>query len=146
MYKITDLLEVPSLLLGRFLLGIYFIVPGVQKITQYEFMTHYMAKHSVPFIDVLLPITIILQILLGLIVIFGLKTKLAAFILAGMTLVISLYMHNFWNLPEGADVLHETQNFFKNMGIMAGLLVLSARGAGQFSVDNWLFERKRNLA
>jgi putative oxidoreductase len=32
------------------------------------------------------------------------------------------------------------------MGIMAGLLVLSARGAGQFSVDNWLFERKRNLA
>jgi putative oxidoreductase len=146
MHKITDLLELPSLLLGRFLLGAYFIVPGVQKITQYEFMTQYMSKHSVPFINELLPITIVLQILLGLVVIFGFKTKLSAFLLAGMTLVISLYMHNFWNLPEGSDVMHETQNFFKNMGIMAGLLVLSARGAGQFSVDNWLFERKRNLA
>jgi putative oxidoreductase len=146
MHKITDLLELPSLLLGRFLLGLYFIVPGVQKITQYEFMTQYMSKHSVPFINELLPITIALQILLGLVVIFGFKAQLSAFLLAGMTLVISLYMHNFWNLPEGGNVIHETQNFFKNMGIMAGLLVLSARGAGQFSVDNWLFERKRNLA
>ncbi|MFT6084888.1 MAG: putative oxidoreductase [Glaciecola sp.] len=146
MHKITDLLELPSLLLGRCLLGLYFIVPGVQKITQYEFMTQYMSKHSVPFINELLPITIALQILLGLVVIFGFKAKLSAFLLAGMTLVISIYMHNFWNLPEGGNVIHETQNFFKNMGIMAGLLVLSARGAGQFSVDNWLFERKRNLA
>jgi putative oxidoreductase len=146
MHKITDLLELPSLLLGRCLLGLYFIVPGVQKITQYEFMTQYMSKHSVPFINELLPITIALQILLGLVVIFGFKAKLSAFLLAGMTLVISLYMHNFWNLPEGGNVIHETQNFFKNMGIMAGLLILSARGAGQFSVDNWLFERKRNLA
>jgi putative oxidoreductase len=109
-------------------------------------MTQYMSKHSVPFINQLLPITIALQILLGLVVIFGFKAKLSAFLLAGMTLVISLYMHNFWNLPEGGNVIHETQNFFKNMGIMAGLLILSARGAGQFSVDNWLFERKRNLA
>nr|WP_297350006.1 DoxX family protein [uncultured Glaciecola sp.] len=146
MHKITDLLELPSLLLGRFLLGVYFIVPGVQKITQYEFMAQYMSKHSVPFINELLPVTIVLQILLGIVIIVGFKAKLSAFLLAGMTLVISLYMHNFWNLPEGADVRHETQNFFKNMGVMAGLLVLSAGGAGQFSVDNWLLERKRNLA
>jgi putative oxidoreductase len=140
-----DLLELSCLLLGRFLLGIYFIIPGAQKITQYEFMTQYMSKHGVPFINALLPLTIVLQILLGLVIIIGFKAKLSAFLLAGMTLVISLYMHNFWNLPEGGDVIHETQNFFKNVGIMAGLLVLSSRGAGQFSVDNWLFERKHNL-
>jgi putative oxidoreductase len=146
MHKKTDLLELPSLLLGRFLLGIYFIIPGVQKVTQYEFMTHYMSKHGVPFINQLLPLTIVLQILLGIVIIIGFKAKLSAFLLAGMTLVISLYMHKFWNLPEGGDVIHETQNFFKNMGIMAGLLVLSARGAGQLSVDNWLLVRKHNLA
>jgi len=32
------------------------------------------------------------------------------------------------------------------MAIMAGLLVLSARGAGEFSIDNWRSQRKRNLA
>lgn len=145
MHKMTALPELTSLLLGRFLLGIYFIIPGVQKITQYEFMTQYMSKHSVPFVSAILPITIVLQILLGLAVILGFKAKLSAFLLAGMTLIISLYMHNFWNLPEGGDVMHETQNFFKNIGIMAGLLVLSARGAGQFSVDNWLSKLKRDL-
>ncbi len=146
MQKITKLVELPSLLLGRFLLGAYFIIPGVQKITQYEFMMQYMSRHSVPFIDVLLPVTIILQILLGLVVIFGFKTKLSAFLLAAITLLISMYMHNFCDLPEGSDVVHETQNFFKNMAIMAGLLVLSARGAGEFSIDNWRSQRKLNLA
>lgn len=36
MHKMTALPELTSLLLGRFLLGIYFIIPGIQKITQYE--------------------------------------------------------------------------------------------------------------
>lgn len=136
MDKVMNLLETPCLVLGRTLLGLYFILPGVQKITSYEGMGQYMEKFGVPLVDIMLPITIVLQILLGLAVIVGYKTQLAAFLLAGMTLVISLYMHSFWSLPEGADVARETQNFVKNMAIMAGLLTLSARGAGQFSIDN----------
>jgi putative oxidoreductase len=142
MDKLFNMLETPSLLLGRGLLGIYFILPGVQKISQYEMMTQYMDKHEVPFIQVLLPLTILLQILLGVFLIVGFKAKYAAFFLAGLTLVISIFMHNFWNLPEGGNVQHETQNFFKNMGVMAGLLVLSARGSAQFSLDVWLQNRK----
>ncbi|MFT5276392.1 MAG: putative oxidoreductase, partial [Granulosicoccus sp.] len=90
----------------------------------------------VPMIEVLLPLTIFLQILGGIAIIIGFKGKIAAFMLAGLTLVISIFMHNFWNLPEGSNVTHETQNFIKNMAIMAGLLVLAGRGCGQFSVDN----------
>jgi putative oxidoreductase len=45
-------------------------------------------------------------------------------------------MHDFWTLEEGLQRSHETQNFFKNMGIMAGLLILTNAGAGAFSVDN----------
>ncbi|MFT6736019.1 MAG: putative oxidoreductase [Kangiellaceae bacterium] len=136
MDKLMSMLEMPSLVLGRTLLGLYFIVPGLQKIGNYEFMSQYMAKHGVPMVDVLLPVTIVLQLLLGVALIIGFKTKPSAFLLAGMTLVISLYLHSFWNLPEGGNVQHETQNLIKNMAIMAGLLVLSARGAGQFSLDN----------
>lgn len=129
-------LETPSILLGRALLGLYFILPGLQKISNYEGMIQYMEKFGVPAVDIMLPVTIALQLLLGLAVIIGFKTKIAAFLLAGMTLVISIFMHSFWNLPEGFEVARETQNFVKNMAIMAGLLVLSARGAGQFSIDN----------
>lgn len=130
-----NIVENASLLLGRLLLGIYFILPGVQKITNFEMMSQYMSKHDVPLISILLPLTIVLQIAGGLALITGFKGKYAAFMLAGLTLVISIYMHNFWNLPEGGNVQHETQNFFKNMGIMAGLLMVFALGTGKFSLD-----------
>jgi putative oxidoreductase len=45
-------------------------------------------------------------------------------------------MHDFWTLVEGLARTHETQNFFKNIGIMAGLLVVSSLGTGCFSLDN----------
>ena len=95
-----------------------------------------MAQHKVPMISVLLVVTIIIQLSAGLAIIIGYKGRFAAFLLAGLTLVISVYMHNFWNLPEGGDVARETQNFVKNMAIMAGLLVLVGRGTGPFSLDN----------
>lgn len=124
------------LLAGRLLLGLYFILPGLQKITNFDMMSQYMAQHKVPMISVLLVVTIIIQLSAGLAIIIGYKGRFAAFLLAGLTLVISVYMHNFWNLPEGGDVARETQNFVKNMAIMAGLLVLVGRGTGPFSLDN----------
>jgi len=45
-----------------------------------------------------------------------------------------LFMHNFWNYPEGTDQAHEAQNFFKNMGIIAGLLLVTGLGTGRFSL------------
>ncbi|WP_293752169.1 DoxX family protein [uncultured Paraglaciecola sp.] len=124
------------LLLGRLLMGSYFIIPGLQKITNYQTMTDYMLAHSVPATSILLPVTIVIQIVLGLAIIIGFKGKLAAFILAGLTLVISIFMHDFWSMAEGVQRTHETQNFFKNMGIMAGLLMVSNLGTGWLSIDN----------
>jgi putative oxidoreductase len=48
-----------------------------------------------------------------------------AFMLAGLTLVISLFMHNFWAMAPGLEQAHEMQNFIKNLAIMAGLLALA---------------------
>jgi putative oxidoreductase len=124
------------LLLGRILMGAYFILPGIQKITNYQMMTDYMLAHSVPATAVLLPTTIVLQISLGLAIIVGFKGKIAAFILAGLTLVICIYMHDFWTMEEGLARNHEMQNFVKNMAIMGGLLIISSLGTGRLSLDN----------
>jgi putative oxidoreductase len=129
-------LENACLLAGRLLMGIYFILPGIQKITDFEKMTAYMEAHGVPMITVLLPLTILLQLAAGAAIIVGYKGKIAAFILAGLTFVITIYMHNFWDMAAGMEKAHELQNFFKNMGIMAGLLMVVSLGTGKFSVDN----------
>jgi putative oxidoreductase len=128
-------IENACLLTGRFLLGVYFILPGVGKIMGYAGTVTYMEAHNVPMISVLLPLTILLQIGLGLCLIVGYQAKISAFLLAGLALVISLFMHNFWDYPDGMEKAHETQNFIKNLGIMAGLLMVAALGTGRFSMD-----------
>ena len=115
-------LEMPqrmALLVGRGLLGIYFIIPGITKITGWEGTVEYMAAHGVPLIPVALVITIILQIGVGASLLIGYRTQLCAAILAALTLIINIYMHDFWNNPE------EMQNFVKNLAILAGLLYVS---------------------
>ena len=114
-----------SLLTGRGLLGLYFILPGIQKITGFTGMSAYMAAHEVPLIPLVLVLTIVLQIGCGASLLAGWRPQLMAFVLAGLTLVISLFMHDFWNMEEGLQRAHEMQNFVKNMAIMAGLLYVA---------------------
>ncbi|MFT6957019.1 MAG: putative oxidoreductase [Halieaceae bacterium] len=114
-----------SLLSGRTLLGLYFILPGILKITDFSQTNEYMAAHGVPLIPLLLPLTIIIQIAGGLALIFGFRTRLVAFCLASLILVINVFMHNFWAMPEGLGRGHELQNFIKNLAIMAGLLYVA---------------------
>ncbi|HEY5645160.1 MAG TPA: DoxX family protein [Pseudomonadales bacterium] len=113
------------LITGRALLGLYFIVPGITKITGWTAMSAYMAQHGVPLVPVLLVLTIVLQIGGGACLAIGYRTQLMALLLAGLTLVISVFMHDFWNTYDGTDPGHETQNFIKNLAIMAGLLCVA---------------------
>ena len=115
-----------SITLGRFLLGLYFLLPGISKIPTYTGTTEYMLLHNIPLASILLPITIVLQIGLGVMLIIGYRIKESALILAALTIFINIGMHDFWNEYPNTDAGHETQNFVKNLAIFAGLLVLSA--------------------
>ena len=89
-------------------------------------MLSWMMAKGVPYAEVLLPLTIAMQIGLGILLIVGSKLKGSAILLCGLTLLISFYMHDFWNLDGDPVQAHELQNFVKNMGIAAGLLVLAS--------------------
>jgi putative oxidoreductase len=110
--------------LGRFLLGLYFFLPGISKITGYTDTLGYMTLHNIPLPEVLLPITIVLQVAGGFMLMMGIRVGQIALTLAALTLIINLGMHDFWNVYEGVSQAHETQNFVKNLAILAGLLVL----------------------
>jgi putative oxidoreductase len=120
---------------GRIILGIYFLLPGLMKFTQYDRHVAYMESHDMFWIPFFLILSGLIQVGGAAALFVGYRVQVVAFVLAGLTLVISLVMHDFWTMAEGLQRTHETQNFFKNMGIMAGLLVLSASGAGAWSMD-----------
>ena len=106
------------------------------KIFNYEFMYDYMVDHEVPFTHVALVLTIIIQFFCSIGIIIGWNSKISAFILALLTIIISYYMHDFWDITSGIEQEHELQNFVKNMGIMAGLLILSGSSPGRYSVNS----------
>ena len=70
----------------------------------------------------------------GVGIILGKYSKISAFVLALVTIIINYYMHDFWNMSEGLEQRHEMQNFVKNTGIIAGLLILSAVHPGKYKL------------
>ena len=129
------LFEKTCITVGRVLLGLYFFLPGISKIPTYEFTAEYMALHSIPLVSILLPFTIVLQLVLGITLIIGFRIRESSLILAALTIFINIGVHDFWNEYPNTDTGHETQNFVKNLGIFAGLIVLSAA----HSVSQWRF-------
>tara|TARA_B100001142_G_C14269403_1_gene630244 strand:- start:3 stop:392 length:390 start_codon:yes stop_codon:yes gene_type:complete len=113
--------------LGRTLLGLYFIVPGVTKVAGYQGYLDLMASKGVPLVEILLPLTILIQVGAGLFLIAGKNLRVSALLLFGLTILINLFIHNFWALAGDPGQAHETQNFVKNLAIAAGLLVLATK-------------------
>ena len=114
-------------IVGRSLLGIYFILPGLSKVFDFASTLALMRMKGVPFSLVLLPLTIVVQLLGGIFLVLGRNLRLTAFILFGLTIVINLFIHNFWALTGDPSQGHEIQNFVKNLAIAAGLLVLATK-------------------
>jgi len=115
------------LLLGRILLGLYFLVFGALKVPTYFDTLSLMISKGVPLSSVLLPITIIVQVLAGFFLIIGQNLRISSLLLVGLTILINIFIHDFWNLTGDPSQAHEAQNFIKNLGIIAGLLVLATK-------------------
>ncbi|MEZ9340657.1 DoxX family protein [Vibrio splendidus] len=109
---------------GRVLLALYFLVPGIMKFVSWDMHIQLMEKHDMPFVPVLLGLAGIFQIGAAALLIANRFTWLVALLLAGLVVVINVSLHDFWNY-SGLEGAHEMQNFIKNLGILAGLLVLS---------------------
>lgn len=116
-----------SFIVGRSLLGLYFIVPGSGKVFNYSATLALMETKGVPFSSLLLPATIAIQIFGGLLLILGKNLRIASFVLFGLTIIINIFIHNFWALAGDPTQAHEIQNFVKNLAIGAGLLVLATK-------------------
>jgi putative oxidoreductase len=119
------------LTVGRVLLALYFLVPGVMKFVSWDMHIQLMEKHNMPFIPVLLALAGIFQIVAALMLIANRFTGIVALLLAGLVLVINISLHDFWNF-SGLEGAHEMQNFIKNLAIFAGLLVLAGHSSTAF--------------
>ncbi|MFQ5459043.1 MAG: DoxX family protein, partial [Myxococcota bacterium] len=94
----------------------------------------YMASRGMPAIPVLLTLAIIFELLGGLSILLGWKTKAGALALFLFLVPVTLIFHNFWTYPPEQQQMQMIM-FLKNLAIMGGLLMLAGAGPGPLSVD-----------
>ena len=84
----------------------------------------------------LLPLVIAVELLGGLAVILGWQTRIAAFLLAGFSLISALLFHA--NFGDQMQMIM----FMKNISIAGGFLMIVSLGGGAFALDNRSNNRK----
>ena len=119
-------------LIGRSLLGLPFLISGIGKIMNYSGTAGYMASKGMFMVGLLLPLTILLEIGSGLMLILGWRARWAAFVLFLFLIPTTLIFHNFWAAPA-AQVQNQMNHFLKNLAIMGGMIYVIVYGSGPVS-------------
>ncbi|HJW54332.1 MAG TPA: DoxX family protein [Burkholderiaceae bacterium] len=112
---------------ARLLMAQIFIISGFSKISGYSGTQGYMEQMGVP--GILLPLVILTELGGGLALLFGFKTRVVVFALAGFTVLSALLFH-----ASFADQM-QLINFMKNLAMAGGLLLFVRHCAGQPSID-----------
>jgi putative oxidoreductase len=115
-------------LIGRIMLALIFILAGVGKITDPAGTIGYMQSVGLP--GLLLWPAIALELLGGLALAIGYKTRWVAFALAGFCLLTAALFHS--NFADQMQMIL----CLKNIAIAGGLLLLAVGGHTAFSVDS----------
>ena len=131
-------------LLARALITTVFIIFGYQQFTNIAGYTANpnIVKFSGMIGGILAPVVIAylvaaIDLLGGLCVLVGFKTRCASIALIIFVILTLFIAHNFW-VMEGAPRVGNQVNFYKNLAIIGGLLLIYVHGPGRFSLDNRL--------
>jgi putative oxidoreductase len=116
--------------LGRVLIALIFVMSGLSKIAAPAATIAYIQSAGAPLPPLAFAVAVIVEVVGGLALIAGFRTRLAAAVLAVFTLATAVLFHN--NMADQNQMIH----FLKNIAITGGLLQVIAFGAGAFSLDN----------
>jgi putative oxidoreductase len=118
-------------IVGRIGVASLFILGAINKLLNYGETQTYMSSAGLEPASILLPLTIALEGIGGLVVASGIKpASYAAVLLAIFTLATNVFFHRFWEL-DGALAQLQLSLFFKNIAITGALVFISAQIASQ---------------
>ena len=126
-------------LAGRLLLAHIFLLSGFMKFMDWSGTAAHMQQAGLPFVNVLLPIAALTEIIGALMILVGYQARLGALLLFLFLIPTTLTFHAFWTFDNPQERQMQMINFMKNLTIMGGLLMVFSFGAGGWSVD----ERRR---
>jgi putative oxidoreductase len=114
---------------GRLLLSAIFLISVLGKIQAPAGTIGYIGAAGLPFPEAAYALAVLIELVGGLALLVGFRTRIAAGALAVFTLAAAVGFHS--NLADMNQFIH----FFKNVAITGGLLQIVAFGAGAFGLD-----------
>ncbi len=116
-------------LLGRVMMSAIFIQLGISKVMSATTTIAGFAKLGLPNPPLAFAVTLAVEILAGLLVLVGWKTRWAALALAVWCIATAVVAH--YHPGDRGQMIH----FMKNVAMAGGFLQLFVLGAGRFSLD-----------
>ncbi|KXU82261.1 hypothetical protein CI15_32405 [Paraburkholderia monticola] len=122
------------LLVARILLMVLFVLFGWSKLTGFSGTVAYMTSTGAPMPELSAVIAVVMELVVGVALLVGFFTRPLALLLAVYTLGTAIIGHHYWNMT-GAMQYDNMIHFYKNIGIIGGLLLLCVSGPGKYSFD-----------
>jgi putative oxidoreductase len=119
------------LLVARLCLAAVFLYSGVTKLIGWQAAIAEFAGLGIAAPPFAVAATVAVQLLGGLAVALGWRTRPAAFALAAFTIIATFIGHPFWTF-DGADFQRQLTTALEHLAIVGGFLALAARGPGSF--------------
>ncbi|MBB5446572.1 MULTISPECIES: DoxX family protein [unclassified Paraburkholderia] len=121
-------------LVARILLMVLFVMFGWSKLTGFAGTVAYMTSTGAPVPALSAVIAVVMELVVGVALLVGFFTRPLALLLAVYTLATAIIGHHYWNMT-GAMQYDNMIHFYKNIGIIGGLLLLCVTGPGKYSFD-----------
>jgi len=114
---------------GRVMIAAIFILSGASKLADPAGTIGYIASAGLPLPQLAFAGAATIELLGGLALVLGYRTRLVALALAIFSILAALSFHSA--LADQNQFIH----FFKNIAMAGGLLQVVAFGGGRFSLD-----------
>jgi putative oxidoreductase len=121
-------------LAGRILLAAIFLLSGFGKITGFAGTAGYIASKGLPMPEVLTALTIAIELGGGILLVIGYKARWVALAFFLWLIPTTFVFHKYWGI-DPAQAQAQFINFWKNISIMGGMLLMFAFGPGAYSLD-----------
>jgi len=128
------------ILAARVLLVLLFIIFGWSKLTDYSGTVSEMTTMGAPVPQISAAIAIVIEFFVGIAILFGIFTRPLAVVMMAYALATAFIGHHYWTM-SGANQLADEVDFYKNVSIMGGFLLLYVTGACKYSLDAIFMER-----
>jgi putative oxidoreductase len=112
-------------LLARWLISIIFLTSAYSKIFGWSVNVEYLNSKHMPAVNLLLVAALMVEVAGSLCLITGFGARIAATVMFFYMIPVTFLLHEFMSV-----------NFQKNLGIMGGLLMITAFGPGRMALES----------